>query len=309
MAKKPELQATARNREELERVLKAGADAVVIGDDRFASCLPGSWDISAIRWAVQTAHGQQARLYVAVNGLFGNSDAELLPDYLREVAATEADAVLFNDPAVVAAMRELGLSLPLHWDGEMLATNFETANYWGRRGATRVLLSRELNMEEALEFKRSCHLEVQVQVHGITRIYQSKRPLLSHYREHQGKALPGEALGRDEGLYLVEYERENERFPVYEDASGTHIMSSEDLCMLEDLNELMDGGFDSFKVEGLLKSMAYNEAVVGFYRQAIDAYAADPADWFKQEWLDTIKALQADGRPLSFGFYYKEQVY
>lgn len=309
MAKKPELQATARNREELLRVLQAGADAVVIGDDRFATCLPGSWDMSDIHWAVQTAHEHEGKLYVAVDGLFGNSDADGLPDYLRQVEAAYADAVLFNDPAVVATLRELGVSIPLHWNGEMLATNYETANYWGRRGATRVLLSRELNMEEAMEFKRSCDLEVQVLVHGITRIYQSKRSLLSHYREHQGKAEPGEALGRDEGLYLVEYERENERFPVYEDASGTHILSSEDLCMLEDLNELMDGGFDSFKVEGLLKSIAYNEAVIGFYRQAIDAYAADPGDWFKPEWLDAIKAMQPDSRPLSFGFYYKEQVY
>ncbi|MCL6460187.1 MAG: U32 family peptidase, partial [Gorillibacterium sp.] len=225
------------------------------------------------------------------------------------IAALGADALLFGDPAVVAARKETGSTLPLHWNGEMLSTNYETANYWGRRGATRVLLSRELNMEEALAFKQHCLLEVQVQVHGLTRIYHSKRPLVSHYRAHQGKSQVDETFGTDKGLYLIEYERKDERFPVYEDANGTHIMSSEDLCMLENLDELMEGGFDSFKIEGLLKSIAYNETMISIYRQAIDAYSADSKHWYDPDWLKTIQAIQPEERPLSYGFFYKEQVY
>ncbi|MBC8080176.1 MAG: U32 family peptidase [Gorillibacterium sp.] len=309
MGVKPELQATAGSLEELERVIRAGADAVVIGEEKFGICLPGSFDVRDVRQAVQFTHAHHAKLYVAADGIFTNERSDEFPEYIREIAACGADALLFGDPAVVASRRETGISLPLHWNGEMLSTNYETANYWGRRGATRVLLSRELNMEEALAFKQHCLLEVQIQVHGATRIYHSKRPLVSHYREHQGKTYADEAIGVERGLYLIEYERKDERFPVYEDLNGTHIMSSEDLCMLENLDELMTGGFDSFKIEGLLKSMEYNETVVNIYRKAMDAYLLNSKCWYNPDWLKSIEEIQPEGRPLSYGFFYKEQVY
>jgi putative protease len=107
----------------------------------------------------------------------------------------------------------------------------------------------------------------------------------------------------------VEAERQDEHFPVYEDSNGTHIMSSEDLCMLENLHELMEAGIDSLKIEGLLKSPEYNSTVVAIYRKAIDAYAADPDHWYDPAWLEEIAAIQPPDRPLDYGFFYKEQVY
>jgi putative protease len=155
-------------------------------------------------------------------------------------------------------------------------------------------------------------LEVQVQVHGMTNIYHSKRSLLHNYLEHEGKtaADAGLGLGMGRGLTLVEQERPEERYPVYEDINGTHIMSSDDICMLENLHELMEHEIDSFKLEGLLKSAEYNETVIRCYRRVIDAYAADPQGYeFREEWLEPIRALQDPERELSFGFFYKEQVY
>ena len=108
----------------------------------------------------------------------------------------------------------------------------------------------------------------------------------------------------------MEAERPDERYPIYQDAYGTYMMSPDDICMLENLHELMEAGIDSLRVEGLLKSVEYNEAVIRSYRAAIDTYAADPEGYvFREEWLDAIRQVQDPARELSYGFFYKEQVY
>lgn len=320
MTTKPELLTGAASLEEMERLIEAGADAFVIGEARYGLRLAGEFDLSMIREAVKLAHPRGVRIYAALNNLMDNESVSLLPSYITGLKDAGVDALVFGDPAVLMAARSAAPDMALHWNAEMTSTNYETANYWGRRGALRVVLARELNMEQVLEAKKRTSLEVQVQVHGLTNIYHSKRPLVQSYLEHQeeaeGRIGNGEASGgksalfREDERYLIEIERPDERFPIYEDDNGTHIMSSDDLCMIENLHELMEGGIDSFKVEGLLKSIPYNEAVIRAYRAAIDAYCADPEEYeFQEEWLDSIKALQNPARELSYGFFYKEQVY
>ncbi|WP_438444250.1 peptidase U32 family protein [Gorillibacterium sp. sgz5001074] len=309
---KAELVTAAGSLMELADYVEAGADAVQVGDDRYGMRLPGNMGPEDWKEAAALAHSRGAKLYVVANRILENDMLPGLPTYLRKAAEAGADAVVFGDPAVLAAAREADLSgLAFHWNPEMTATNYVTANYWGSKGATRAILARELNLEQVLEFKRHSRVEVQVQVHGATNIFHSKRRMVTNYLEHQGKQVsPEEDCSQERKLYLVEEERQDERYPVYEDAGGTHIMSGDDLCMLENLHELLEGGLDSLKVESLLKSREYNITVLRSYRKAIDAYAADPDRYeFRQEWLDAIEAVQPEGRPLSFGFYYKEQVY
>ncbi|WP_309491796.1 peptidase U32 family protein [Paenibacillus anseongensis] len=308
--KKPELVISCGNVAELKTMIEAGADSVIIGEERYAMRLPGNVKLEEIEESVAWAHEKQAKVYVSVNKIFDNNSLEGLSDYLSKLQACNVDGVIFGDPAVLMAARTLPKPLALHWNAEMTSTNFATANYWGRQGATRVVLARELNMEQVLAFKENTELAVEVQVHGITNIYHSKRELVKNYIEHQGKDASTEDRSIERGLFLIEHERRDQRYPVYEDSNGTHIMSSEDFCMLENLPELMDGGIDSFKIEGHLKSTAYNETVVRSYRAVIDAYAANPEEFeFQQEWLDAITELQDPERELSYGFFYKEQVY
>jgi len=315
--KQAELLCTASSLEELRRLADAGADAFLVGEAAFAARMAGEFGIEAIREAVAAMKPRGIRIYAAVNNLIDNASLPRLSSYIRELEQAGVDAVVFGDPAVLMAVKSEAPRLALHWNTEMTSTNYATANYWGRRGATRVVLARELNMEQILAFKAHCEIEVQVQVHGMTNIYHSKRSLVHSYLDHQEKSgreaeLKGEGgdSGQDRGLYLVETERPNERYPIYEDANGTHIMSADDICMLEGLNELLEGGVDAVKIEGILKPIAYNEAVVRAYRQAMDAYYADPAGYaFRDEWLEPIQALQDPHRELSFGFFYKEQVY
>lgn len=308
--RKPELVISCGTVAELKRFIEAGADSVIVGEERYAMRLPGEVKLDEIADAVAWAHEKQAKVYVSVNKIFDNASLEGVFEYLSKLQEYGVDGVIFGDPAVLMAARNLPKPLTLHWNAEMTSTNFATANYWGRQGAARVVLARELNMEQVLAFKEHSELAVEVQVHGITNIYHSKRELVKNYMEHQGKDASSEDRSIERGLFLIEHERRDQRYPVYEDSNGTHIMSSEDICMLENLPELMDGNIDSFKIEGLLKSAEYNETVVRSYRAVIDAYAANPEGFvFQQEWLDVIAELQDSQRELSFGFFYKEQVY
>ncbi|AJY76116.1 peptidase U32 family protein [Paenibacillus beijingensis] len=315
MAVKPELLTTAGSLQELIRYKEAGADAFVIGESRYGSRLPGEFKLADMAEAVRAAkQGERpARIYAAVNNLIDNETADSLDHYVSGLADCGVDAVVFGDPSVLMAVRAAAPGMKLHWNAEMTSTSYAAANYWGRRGASRVVLARELNMEQVHEVKANTELEVQVQVHGMTTIYHSKRSLVDSYlgQLRAGEVSPAALdAGKERGLYVTEAERPGERYPIYQDQFGTYMMSSDDICMLENLHELMEAGIDSLRIETLLKPAHYNETVIRSYRKAIDAYFADPEGYeFREEWLDAIRSVQDKDRELSFGFFYKEQVY
>ncbi|MFD0588232.1 peptidase U32 family protein [Paenibacillus sp. GCM10027627] len=310
MSYRPELLATAATLEELARLMEAGADAFLIGESKYGTRLAGQFTPEMIKEAVAIAKPKGVRIYAAVNNIMDNASLDDLPGYIGLLREAGVDAIVFGDPAVLMTAKAEAPGLALHWNAEMTSTNYMTAEYWARRGATRFVLARELNMEQIEDTKAKSSMEIQVQVHGMTNIYHSKRSLVNNYLDHQGDSGRIENVDQNRGLYMMEAERPGERFPIFEDANGTHIMSSDDICMLESLHELMAIGVESFKVEGIMKSIEYNEAVVKAYRNAIDAYTADPDEYeFQEEWLDAIRELQDVKRELSFGFFYKEQVY
>ncbi|CAM4203175.1 putative protease [Paenibacillus endophyticus] len=310
MAYKPELLATAASLEELRRLIAAGADAFVIGEARYGTRLAGEFTLEMIAEAVKIARPHGVRVYAALNNLMDNEAAESLNTYVSTLADVGVDAFVFGDPAVLMAARSHAPGIALHWNAEMTSTNYVTANYWGRRGATRYVLARELNMEQVIDTAAASDLEVQVQVHGMTNIYHSKRSLVGSYLDHQTEPERLPQKDKDRGLYVMEAERQDERYPIYEDINGTHIMSSDDICMVENIHELLEAGVSSLKIEGIMKSMDYNETVVRSYRQAIDSYLSDPEAYaFNEEWLEAIQQIQDPNRELSYGFFYKEQVY
>jgi len=310
MIAKPELLTTAGTIKEAQLMIESGANAIQIGGAKYGMRLPGDFSLAEINEMISMAHSQGVKIYVSVNKVMSNNDLAELPRYLSELQKLQADAVIFGDPAVLIAARHADFMLPLHWNPEVIATNYAAANYWASKGATRVFLSRELNSEQILASKSRINIEVQVQVHGITNIFHSKRNMVSNYYEHQNAEATAKAAALDTGLFLVEAERRDGHYPVYEDLNGTHIMSSEDICLLECLDELMAGNIDSFKIEGLLKTSEYNAAVVKAYAQVIDSYTSNPAAYeFNPDWLASIQRLQPQDRSLTYGFMYKQQVY
>ncbi|WP_309244767.1 peptidase U32 family protein [Cohnella silvisoli] len=271
---------------------------------------PGDIIQSQLKEAVSTAHRLGAKAYINMNKLFRNDELGSLPEYLTLVKEAEADAIVFGDPAVLMNVRQYAPGMTLHWNAEMTGTNSAAASYWGRRGASRAVIARELNEEEIADLKSKVEMEVQIQVHGTTNIYHSHRNLVQSYLEHLGREASLVRRGADNGLFLVESERPDEKFPVYEDENGTHVMSPDDICLLEALPELITANVDSLYIEALLKSDEYNETVLRSYRQALELWKQNPNNFkFDPDWLTNIQQLQNPDRELGFGFLYKEQVY
>lgn len=307
---KPELLVTPVSVEDIIPLIEAGADAFVVGEQRYGLRLAGEFSREDVKKAIQLAHSREKKVYVAVNAIFHNEKVDELYDYLKFVHEAKADAVIFGDPAVLMVAREAAPDLKLHWNTETTATNWYHCNYWGRKGAKRAMLAREINMDAVIETKENAEVEIEVQVHGMTAMFQSKRSLLGNYFEYQGKALQVENRKENKNMFLHDKEREN-KYPIFEDQNGTHIMSPNDICIIDELQELIEAEVDSFKIDGVLKSPEYIEAVTRLYRKAIDLCVEDPDKYEdeKDEMLAEIEKIQPPSRPLDTGFFFKETVY
>lgn len=305
---KPELLLTPTSVDDIIPLSEAGADSFVIGEERFGLRLAGEFSKEDVKKAIELAHSKNKKVYVAMNGLFHNDKMDEIEQYLKFVHEAGADAVLFGDPAIIMAKKSLGIDIPLHWDPHTLATNWYTCNYWGKKGAKRAVLSKELSMDEIIEIKENAEVEVEVQIHGMTCMFQSRRPLVHNYFEYQGKKLKVEE--EKEKLYLFDPDRDN-YYPVFEDSNGTHIMSPNDMCIIDELQELVEAGIDCFKIDGILKSPEYLIEVTKLYRKAIDLCVTDVDEYedIADELLERIEEIQPESRPLDTGFFFKETVY
>ena len=308
--KKPELLVTPTRVEDIEPLMKAGADAFVIGEQRYGLRLAGEFDREAVKSAIAIAHQGGRKVYVAMNAIFHNEKVDELSEYLRFLDEAGADAVLFGDPAVLMAAREAAPAMPLHWNTETTATNWFTCNYWGRKGAKRAVLAREINMDAIVETKENAEVEIEVQVHGMTAMFQSKRRLIGNYFNYQGRNMKIDDLDAEGHLFLHDPER-NTKYPIFEDENGTHIMSPNDICIIDELTEMVEAGVDSFKIDGILKEPEYIVAVTKLYRKAIDLCAENPDAYeeAKESLLEEAESLQPRNRMLDTGFFFKETVY
>jgi putative protease len=309
--KKPELLVTPQSVEHIKALLEAGADAFVIGEQQFGLRLAGEFSVEEVEEATKLIHAAGKKVYVAVNALFHNEKLEALADYLKEMQRIGVDRLIYGDPAVLIIRREQAVTIPLHWNPETTATNWFTANYWGKRGAKRAVLARELSLDEVLEIKENTEMEIEVQVHGMTCMFQSKRPLLGHYFLYQDKVMAIENRQENRNMFLHDDERNN-KYPIYEDVNGTHIFSPNDMCIIDELGELFEGGIDALKIEGVLQTPDYVVTVTEIYRKAIDTYFDESEDAYeeiKDDLLARIEDIQPAIRPLDTGFIFKETVY
>lgn len=308
--RKPELLVTPKKVKDILPLIEAGADAFIIGEQKFGLRLAGDFSKEEVKEAITIAHQYKKKVYVAMNAIFHNELIDELGEYLTFLNEVKADAVVFGDPAVLMVAKEVAPDLLLHWNTETTATNWHTCNYWGRKGSKRAVLARELSMDAIIETKEHAEVEIEVQVHGMTCMFQSKRTLLGNYFEYQGKALKIENRKEKEMMFLYDPERDN-KYPIFEDANGTHIMSPNDMCIIDELGEMIDAGVDSFKLDGVLQTSDYIIEVTKKYRKAIDLCVSSNADYeeIKDTLLKEIEELQAKNRPLDTGFFFKETVY
>ena len=301
--KKPELLAPAGNMEKLKMALLYGADAVYLGGKSFGlRAFGGNFSREELKEAVEFAHNLGKKVYVTVNIFPHNIDVEALPDYLAYLNEIRVDALLVADLGVFTLAKQYAPDIELHISTQANNTNYVTVNAWKDMGATRVVMARELSLQELKTIREKCDVELEMFVHGAMCISYSGRCLLSAYMTGRDANRGACAQSCRWKYNLVEENRPGEYFNIEEDERGTYIMNSRDMCLMPHLPEIIETGIDSLKIEGRMKSVHYAASVVKAYRMAIDSYFEDPENFsIKQEWVEELDKVSH--RAYTTGFF------
>ncbi len=300
--RRPELIAPAGDMERLKTALHFGADAVYLSGKGFSlRTFSRNFTLPELAEAVRCVHGNGKRAYLAANSFLRNDDLNPLRSFLEAASPMGFDGVIVSDPAVFDLCREIMPSVPVHLSTQANITNERAARYWFAQGVRRIILARELSLDEIRGIRQKTEGEIEIFVHGALCMAYSGRCLLSLY-----------LAGRDanQGLCtqscrwryaLVEEKRPGVYLPIEQDDHGSYILNSKDLCLLGLLPELMRTGIDGFKIEGRRKGIHYLAAVIKAYRWAMDRYLEDPKSYeLPPECREEI--LQVSNREYTSGF-------
>ena len=280
----PELLAPAGNPEKLRMAVLYGADAVYLGGRSFGlRAFGGNFTPDKMKEAVAFAHQHGTKVYITINIFPHDNDMLDLDDYLHFVYDIGADAALVADLGVFTRAREIVPSLPLHVSTQANNTNWRAAEAWHKLGAKRIVLARELSGKEISEIRRHTDAELEIFVHGAMCISYSGRCMLSNYLAGRDANRGACAQPCRWKYALVEEKCPGEYLPIEEDEHGTYIMNSKDLCLLPYLQDVIDTGVDSLKIEGRMKSVHYVASVTKAYRDALDGYAANGGKYESSE--------------------------
>lgn len=280
--KKPELLAPAGDLEKLKYALSYGADAVYAGGSAYGlRAFAGNLKENDLAAGVKFAHSLGKKIYITVNIFAHENDFAGLPDYLHLLRDLGADGIIASDPGIISLARREVPGLPLHVSTQANTTNSHSANFWLNQGAKRVILARELTLEELRKVRSQVAGELEMFIHGAMCMSYSGRCLLSNY-------LTGRDANKGEctqpcrwGYALMEEKRPFEYFPVEEDERGTYVFNSHDLCLLSYLPFLRELGMESWKIEGRMKSPHYVASTVKVYREAIDTLWQEGEEAFR----------------------------
>ena len=305
--KKVELLAPAGDMERLEAAVKFGADAVFMAGDSFGlRANAKNFNREAMKEAVNYAHENGVNVHITMNIVPHDEDMVGIEDYLKFLDEIGVDALIISDPGIFSIAKEL-TDIDLHVSTQASVTNSATVNFWYNMGAKRVILARELSLEEIIEIRNNTpkDLEIEVFVHGAMCISYSGRCLLSNYMTGRD-ANRGDCAQACRWKYSIQEEnRPGEYYPIEEDGSGTYIMNSKDLCLIDELDKLIEAGIDSFKIEGRMKTAFYVATVIRSYRQAIDAYyEGNYNEETVQKYFNELQ--KASHRHYTKGFFHKK---
>ena len=301
---KPELLEPAGNYEKLEIAIHYGADAVYLaGKDFSLRNYSGNFTDEQLSRAVTLAHDANVKVYVACNIYSRNDEHAGISNFLETIGNIGADAVIVSDPGIILLARKIIPHVDIHLSTQANTTNRNSAIFWHSLGIKRVNLARELSLEEVAYISMHTDIETEIFVHGAMCISYSGRCLLSTFltsRDSNRGLCSHPCRWR---YALMEELRPNQFYPVAEDARGTYVFNSKDLCMIEHLPELIQCGATSFKIEGRMKGIHYLAAVVKTYRDAIDTYMADPKGYsMNSRWRQDLS--QVYHREYSTGFFF-----
>lgn len=303
MSRRIELLAPAGSFEKLEIAIHYGADAVYLaGKDFSLRNFSGNFSAIDMTRAIQLAHANGVRVYVACNIYPRNSEIPAIADFLAGLKDIQPDAVIIADAGIFMQAREIIPNIPVHISTQANTTSFQSALFWKSLGAGRIISARELSLEEIREMSRQTGMEIEAFVHGAMCISYSGRCLLSSFMAKRD-ANRGMCTHPCRWNYaVVEETRPGQYMPIVEDERGTYLFNSRDLCMIDHLPAMIDAGITSLKIEGRMKGINYLASVVKVYREALDACLSDiKAYQVRDDWRYELDSISH--RPYGTGFY------
>lgn len=303
---KPEILAPAGDFERLRAAVLYGADAVYLGLKQFGMrSSPQNFMEEELYEAVEFCHENGVKVYLTLNTLPRNRELSALPTFFAAARGARVDALIVADIGLLMLARREAPEIELHVSTQTGVMNHLTAAELFRLGARRVVLARELSLEEIREIRRNTppELELEAFVHGSMCMSVSGRCIISNY-------LTGRDANRGEcsqpcrwAYHLMEEKRPGLYLPVFEDERGSYILNAKDLSMIEYVDRLAGAGVSSFKIEGRAKSAYYCGVVTNAYRAAVDDFCASEEEWNVPEWL--LKEVRTvSHREYSTGFYF-----
>ncbi|MGY3704569.1 protease [Vagococcus martis] len=304
--KRPEVLAPAGTLEKLKIAIHYGADAVYIGGNAYGlRSRAGNFSYEEMEEGVAFAKERGAKVYVAANMVTHEGDAKGAGEFFRKLRDIGISAVIVSDPALIEVCITEAPGLPVHLSTQSSATNFETLEFWKNEGLERVVLGREVSMDEVAKIRENTDIEIEAFIHGAMCISYSGRCTLSNHMSHRDANRGGcsQSCRWKYDLFDMPFGEERRSLTDTGEVSEPFSMSAVDMSMIEHIPDLVKNGVDSLKIEGRMKSIHYVSTVSNVYKKAVDSYMADPENYeCKQEWIDELwKVAQ---RELATGFYY-----
>lgn len=302
--KLPELLAPAGNPEKLRIAIQYGADAVYLGGQQFGlRSGAGNFSLEEMQAALQVCQQHGVRAYLTINNYTPNHQLGQLEEYLQSVAPLPFDAYIISDPGVLRMVRQISPQREIHLSTQANTINYQTVLFWQEQGVNRINLAREMTLEDIRVTTQATSMPCEVFVHGALCIAYSGRCLLS-------SALTGRSANQGSCTQpcrwrytLQEESRPGQYLPIEEDVNGTFIFNSKDLCLLEQLPDLIEAGVAALKIEGRMKGIHYLAGVLRVYRAALDRYAADPSAYRPDpSWLPELSTVSHRGYTTGFLF-------
>ena len=307
---KPELLAPAGDSERLAAAVEFGADAVYLGSDCFGMrTAAASFGGDELKKACDYAHSKGVKVYLTCNTVPRNSELYRLEAFFKFAEQSGVDAFIITDIGVMNLARKYAPDVEIHISTQAGITNYAAARAFYEMGAKRIVTAREISLEEIAEIRAKTpkELEIECFVHGAMCVSFSGRCLLSNYMTGRDSNRGDCAQPCRWRYSLLEEKRPGEYFPVEQDESGTYIMNSRDMCLIEHIPELAKAGINSFKIEGRAKSAYYTAVSVNAYRCALDGYEASgfSSDYKPEQWIvDEVKKVS--NRRYCTGFYFSD---
>ncbi|WP_158737511.1 U32 family peptidase [Alteribacillus sp. YIM 98480] len=311
--KKPELLLPAGNLEKLKIAVHYGADAVYIGGQEYGlRSNAANFSIEQMKEGVTFAQKYSAKVYVTTNIFAHNENMDGLAEYLESIEAAGVAGIIAADPLIIETAKKAAPSLEIHLSTQQSLTNWLAVKFWKEQGLERVVLAREVSLEEMLEIKKHVDIEIETFIHGAMCISYSGRCVLSNHMTARDSNRGGCCQSCRWNYDLLESDGKEVK-PLHSINDEPFTMSPKDLNLIQSIPKLMDAGIDSLKVEGRMKSIHYVATVASVYRKVIDEYYTNPEHFqIKREWLEELgKCANRDTAPAFFENVptYKEQLW